>query len=140
MRELGRISGMVDMNRQLGFDNSGRSRRIIQTICDLRQGSFAGWRVLDLGCAHGSYPSEVAKRGARTVGIEARADWLKHANRMKEDLRLDNVTFIQGDVRELDRRHGSFDIVLCLGLVYHLPAEDAVRLLRSIFDVCTGFL
>jgi hypothetical protein len=41
------------------------------------------------------------------------------------------------DVRGLDReRHGEFDVVLCLGLLYHLDAPDVFMLLERIRDVC----
>jgi len=65
------------------LDNSPRTRRIVQVVSDLCRGSLDGKRILDLGCAHGGYAIEFARRGATTVGIEGRAAWLEHANASK---------------------------------------------------------
>jgi 2-polyprenyl-3-methyl-5-hydroxy-6-metoxy-1,4-benzoquinol methylase len=41
----------------------------------------------------------------------------------KEALELENLEVRLEDVRALDpQRHGAFDVVLCLGLLYHLDA------------------
>jgi hypothetical protein len=40
-------------------------------------------------------------------------------------------------VRNLsETEYGRFDVVLCSGILYHLPGEDGCRLIRSIADVC----
>lgn len=122
------------------FDNSPRSRRILQTTCDLARRPLDQSRILDLGCAHGIYALELANRGATTLGMEGRASWVEQANASKAALGLSNAEFIQADARTLSaEKHGAFDIVLCLGLLYHLGAEDALNLLQSIFDVCSDF-
>ena len=123
------------------LDNSPRTRRIVQVVSDLCRGSLDGKRILDLGCAHGGYTIEFAKRGANTVGIEGRAAWLEQANASKAKHGLSNAEFIQGDAREISpATHGLFDVILCLGLLYHLDFEDAIRLLRSMAGMCTDFL
>jgi len=44
---------------------------------------------------------------------------------------------ILGDVRDLSRsKHGGFDIVLCLGILYHLDAPDVFALVEKIAEVC----
>ena len=122
------------------LDNSPRQRRILQIVSDLRRGDLKGVRVLDLGCAHGVFALELARRGAEVVGVEGRDSWVAMANQAKHDLGLPNVTFIQGDVRKISRETlGQFDVVLCLGLLYHLDAEDAVQLLRTIHGMCADF-
>jgi hypothetical protein len=50
------------------------------------------------------------------------------------------VDFVKDDVRSLSvAKYGRFDIVLCLGLLYHLSAQDALNLLGSIYDTCNDF-
>lgn len=40
-------------------------------------------------------------------------------------------------MRNLSRhKHGSFDIVLCLGILYHLTASDGAQPLKRMYDVC----
>jgi hypothetical protein len=36
-------------------------------------------------------------------------------------------------------RYGRFEVVLCLGILYHLDAPDVFRFVRRIADVCDGF-
>ena len=48
---------------QIEFDNSPRVRCIIQTVCDFVHRPLSECRVVDLGCAHGACPLELARRG-----------------------------------------------------------------------------
>lgn len=81
-------------------------------------------RVVDLGCLEGGYAVEFARAGYDVLGIEARADSVARCNWVKEQLGLDNLTFAQDDVRNVPN-YGTFDIVLCFGLLYHLDAPAA---------------
>jgi hypothetical protein len=50
-----------------------------------------------------------------------------------------NVRFVQEDVRRVSRAtHGEFDVVLMLGLLYHL--DDPVPVLERLRDVCARLL
>lgn len=120
--------------------NTSIVRRIIQLTCDLARQPLAGLRILDLACAHGEYAIELATRGAEVVGIEGRDEWLQFARNRQREFGLTNVEFIHDDVRNLNKeRYGEFDIVLCLGVLYHLDAPDGFELLSRIADVCRGF-
>jgi SAM-dependent methyltransferase len=115
-------------------------RRIIQTTCDLARGPLTGLRILDLACAHGDYSIELATRGASVVGIEGREEWLRHARARKAEFSLSNVEFVQDDVRNLSKeKYGEFDIVLCLGILYHLDAPDVFELMGKVAEVCRNF-
>jgi hypothetical protein len=51
---------------------------------------------------------------------------------------LSGVGFVTDDVRNFSRaRFGTFDVVLCSGILYHLPGEDGCRLIHSIAEACT---
>src|SRR5262249_7766294 len=57
---------------------------------------------------------------------------------VKNVLSLDNLELALGDVRNVSRStHGSFDVVLCLGILYHLDVPDVMEFLTRIFDLCT---
>jgi hypothetical protein len=46
---------------------------------------------------------------------------------------------IHGDVRQLKRAtHGEFDVVLCLGILYHLEGPELFQFLSSVGEVCRG--
>jgi SAM-dependent methyltransferase len=111
-------------------------RRVTQIALDLFQGSLDGARVLDLACLEGMYALELARRGAEVVAIEGREANIEKARFAARVLGLE-VEFEQGDVRELSReRHDDFDLVLALGILYHLDAPDLFALAERIAEVC----
>jgi SAM-dependent methyltransferase len=110
-----------------------RLRRLVQVVADLSGKPLAELRVLDLGCLEGIVALELALHGARAVGVEIRATHVAKARFCKEALDLPRVEFRQDDVRNVSvETYGRFDVVLCSGLLYHLPAADAARLLERL--------
>lgn len=115
-------------------------RRIVQMVTDLSPRPLETMRVLDLACLEGLYGIELARRGAQVVGIEGRAANIEKARFAKEVLSLSNLELFQDDVRNLSREtYGEFDVVLCLGILYHLDAPDVFQFLERIAEVCRGF-
>jgi hypothetical protein len=71
--------------------------------------------------------------------VEGRLANIEKARFAVDVLELENVELRQDDVRHLGRdTYGTFDIVLCLGLLYHLDAPDVFRLLEAMASVCSG--
>ncbi|MHB8646675.1 MAG: class I SAM-dependent methyltransferase [Thermomicrobiales bacterium] len=123
------------------FVDEGKLRRVLQIVADLSRKPLAELRVLDLGCAEGGYAVEFAQHGARVVGIEGRAASIERARFATTALGLDTVTLIEGDVRTLNRaEHGEFDVVLCLGLLFHINTPALFTFVRQIADLCTGLV
>lgn len=115
-------------------------RRITQVVQDAAGGGCQHLRVLDLGCLEGLFGIELARRGARVVGIEGRTPNIEKARFAQGVLGLENLVLHQDDVRNLSReRYGEFDVVLCLGLLYHLDAPEVFQFLEQMAAVCTGF-
>jgi 2-polyprenyl-3-methyl-5-hydroxy-6-metoxy-1,4-benzoquinol methylase len=114
-----------------------RLQQITQLIADVAQAPIDHLRVLDLGALEGLFAVEFARRGATVVAIEGREANLEKIRFAKEILGLDRLELRLEDVRELDRRqHGEFDVVLCLGLLYHLDSPDVFVLLERMREVC----
>ena len=115
-------------------------RRVTQLSLDVFGGSLAGKRVLDLACLEGMYALELARRGANVVAIEGREANIEKARFAARALGL-GVDFQLGDVRDLGReRHGEFDLVLALGILYHLHEDDLFPFVARIADVCRSAL
>jgi SAM-dependent methyltransferase len=105
-------------------------------VSDLSRKPFAASRVLDLASLTGDFAVECALRGAEVLGIEGRSSNL---DRAIQRVSLPNLRFVQDDVRNLSRdKYGEFDVVLCLGILYHLDEPDCFKLLESMAAVCTG--
>lgn len=115
----------------------GRLRRILQVATDLAAKPVSALRVLDLACLEGHYGIEFALHGAEVLGIEARKANLAKAQFARDRLNLTRLTLLQDDVRNIGvERYGRFDLVICSGILYHLPAPDVFHFVRSLFDVC----
>ena len=115
-----------------------RLRRVVQTIADLSNKPWTELRILDLASLEGIFALEFARHGARVVAIEGREANNARARFAGEVLRLENIEFVTDDVRNLSlEKYGQFDVVLCSGILYHLPGEEGCQFVRSIADVCT---
>ena len=80
-----------------------------------------GKRALDIGCNAGFYTFELAKRGARVLAIDHDEHYLTQARWAACQLGLeDRVEFRTMDVYDLAHVNGTFDVVLFLGVLYHL--------------------
>lgn len=113
-----------------------RLRRVVQAVHDLAGKPLAECRILDLGCLDGIFSIEFALHGASTIGVEIREANIKKAIFCKEALGLDNLEFRQDDVRNITLdSYGRFDAIVCSGILYHLPAIDAIRLVKDMYDV-----
>ena len=118
----------------------GRVKRIAQLVSNLARGQLQDLRILDLGCREGGFSIELARRGAEVVGVEVRETHVARAQFAKEALGLDRLTVVQQDVREFrSDSFGQFDVVLCLGILYHLEAQQVFELTRAIAEACRGF-
>jgi tRNA (mo5U34)-methyltransferase len=82
---------------------------------------LAGWRVLDIGCNAGFYCFELARRGAELVGIDSDEHYLRQARWAAAQLDLeDRVEFRCMQVYDLARETQDYDLILFMGLLYHL--------------------
>jgi tRNA (mo5U34)-methyltransferase len=79
-----------------------------------------GWSVLDVGCNAGFYSHEMKRRGAaRVLGIDSDARYLAQARFAAEVAGVD-IEFRQMSVYEVPQLKERFDLVLFLGVFYHL--------------------
>lgn len=80
-----------------------------------------GWSVLDIGCNAGFYSFELARRGARVTALDVNDHYLRQARWAAGLFGLEGaIEFRRGQVYELVREPGVYDLVLFLGVFYHL--------------------
>jgi tRNA (mo5U34)-methyltransferase len=97
-----------------------------------------GLRVLDIGTSDGFFALHLARRGAEVVAIDYRGKQ-DHGYYVTERLNPVQIEYHRMNVYELADRHlGQFDIVLFLGVLYHLP--DMIRALQMIRACFRGTL
>ncbi len=103
----------------------GSLARLDPTISDRRfqafdtvLGLFPTGRLIDLGAGHGIFSIRAADAGWDVTALDARTE------RFPTD---DRITWVHQDMREHDL--GSYDLIVCLGLFYHLTLADQRDLL-----------
>ena len=82
---------------------------------------FAGLRVLEAGCGAGRFTELLVRAGALVHSIDL-SDAVD-ANRRNIGERA-NYAVAQADIRALPFPAGSFDVVLCLGVLQHTPSPE----------------
>ena len=82
--------------------------------------SLAGKTVLDIGCNAGFYSLEMKRRGAvRVLGLDSDEHYLRQARWAAEVSGLE-VEFRRMSVYEIDGIEETFDLVIFMGVFYHL--------------------
>jgi len=82
---------------------------------------LTGWRALDIGCNAGFYSFELAHRGAEVLAIDADPHYLRQAQWAAAQLGLDDAVQLRHmQVYDLPRLRERFDLVLFMGVLYHL--------------------
>jgi tRNA (mo5U34)-methyltransferase len=83
---------------------------------------LGGLRVLDIGCNAGFYSIALARQGARVLGVDIDEHYLRQACWARERYCLseNQLELRQMHIYELGHLNQSFDIVLFLGVLYHL--------------------
>lgn len=101
---------------------------------------LAGLSVLDIGCNAGFYTMEMRRRGAaRVLGIDSDDRYLAQARFAANALGLDRIEFRNLSVYDVARLGERFDIVIFMGVLYHLRhpllALDLIRahVVRGLF-------
>ncbi|MCK6546515.1 TIGR04290 family methyltransferase [Myxococcota bacterium] len=82
---------------------------------------LSGWSVLDIGCNAGFYSIALAERGADVLGIDHDPHYLDQARWAVGQFGLeDKVELRRLEVYELGSLDLTFDLVLFMGVFYHL--------------------
>ncbi|TSC90966.1 MAG: methyltransferase [Parcubacteria group bacterium Licking1014_17] len=112
-------------------------KNILDAVANFTAGKkWEELEILDLGSYEGQVGIEFARQNAkRVVCIEGREGNVVKANFAKEVLNLKNLELFQDDVMNLSvGKYGSFDVVLCLGILYHLPVTDVFRFMKNVYE------
>ena len=118
-----------------------RTHQILQTITDVIGRDFSRLRILDLASGEGCLSIECAVHGAEVLSIEARQRNLAKTRLAKEMLGLDRLEIVQDDaLNATTEKYGTFDVILCCGLLYHFDAPDIIPFLRRLRSMCRRFL
>ncbi len=135
-----RISAIYDIfDEATRLDSMAANIEFITTVKYIEQYLKPGMKILDLGAGMGCYSLYFAKKGYEVTAVELVK---KHAVAIKQ-LKTEemNLTIIQGNavVNLKAMEDGTFDLILCLGPLYHLAKQkDREECVTEIKRVCTN--
>lgn len=119
-----------------------RKNYFFRSLVNMLGGSLVGKRVLDLGCNAGFWSLCAIESGCDYVlGIDGRQMHIDQAEFVFDVKGIDHnrYDFYCGNVLDLlNENLGKFDIVLCLGLMYHI--NKPITLLEYIAGINTDLL
>ena len=131
-------------NIDLGNGVQTKSRRVWGEDLDHPRKRFAemepavparldGKSVLDIGCNAGYFSFDAKDRGAvDVVGVDLKPGYIEQA-RFCADVRGQEIDFHLRDIYELPNLGRTFDVVYCIGILYHCKyLKQAVEAVSSV--------
>lgn len=105
-------------------------KRLLRT---LYPSGVQGVRIADLGCLEGGFSVEFARMGMDAVGLEVRQSNFQNCLFVRQHVNLPNLEFVNDDAWNL-WKYGTFDVVFCCGLLYHI--DRPVAFIRMLSRIC----
>jgi SAM-dependent methyltransferase len=113
-------------------------REIMRVVRQRLGRDFNGRRIADIGCLEGYFSIECALQGAEVLGIDGKLLNVRKCDFVRSVLGVERATFVLGDAMKVTpESSGRFDVVLALGLLYHL--ENPYTFLTNMARLCDGF-
>ena len=130
--------GSIHYGYWTGPDDQSTFEQASERLTDIVVGKLAprpGDRVLDLGCGTGKPAIQMARStGAQVVGVSVSTGDVELGTALASAEGMsEQVTFQHGDAMDLDLPSSSFDAVLAIELVVHVP--DRGQVLKEIARV-----
>lgn len=100
----------------------------IAFVLDRVSGSDA---VLDMGCGTGRLTLPLAREAGSVTGLDLTPGMMDEASRKARDEGLD-IQFKQGDMAALPFPDDSFDVVVCMLALMHVPPSDRTQVFAEV--------
>jgi 2-polyprenyl-3-methyl-5-hydroxy-6-metoxy-1,4-benzoquinol methylase len=114
--------------------NVARRDFLASLVTGLDHGSRPIRNALDVGCGYGYFAGALKELGIAVTAVDGRAENIEEAAR-----RNPGISFRVLNAEDLALRSlGKFDLVICLGLLYHL--ENPFLAVRNLCAVTEGLL
>lgn len=112
-------SGLQTKSRRIWGEDLDHPRKRFDEVATAIPEDLTGMSVLDIGCNAGFFSFEAKDRGAEYVcGVDLKSGYIDQAKFCAE-VRDQEVDFLVMDIYNLDRLGRTFDLVLCVGILYH---------------------
>lgn len=122
------------------LDANGNNR---QDKCRRKSDFFLFWPaksfseeldILVAGCGTSQAAKYALKYpGSRIIGIDFSATSIQETEILKREYALENLVLLQMQVERAEELHQQFDLVICTGVLHHLPdPKEGLRSLRKV--------
>lgn len=119
------------------FNRKSQSFEFKTTMLYIQKYLKKGSKILEIGAGTGRYSIALAKMGYDVTAVELVESNLKVLSENAKG--IENLKSYQGDVLELQFEDNTFDMVLCLGPMYHLyNQKDKTRIYY--YQIRTAYL
>lgn len=123
-------------NGELDAIHDTRRQMLDTVLAEHYPGGVNTKTAVDLACHQGYFSIHLANAGVESVlSVDARSEHIEDTQLISRVMGHDNIKPLLSDVHLLDTEAlGLHDIVLCLGLIYHL--ENPIGALRKARALC----
>tara|TARA_R110000851_G_scaffold307758_1_gene466451 strand:+ start:561 stop:1301 length:741 start_codon:yes stop_codon:yes gene_type:complete len=138
-KPLAGVQTVYDRNGDVLLSGAWESKNLFRAVSGGNPSYWQGRRILDIGSNSSGLSVELARAGASVVAAEpdpyknSRAPALPFLEQIIKDEELD-LTLSDGGLFDAHKL-GSFDTVLCLGLIYHFRDQQYVLDYLSTLDM-----
>ncbi len=127
LRNIGKKFGFLYI-RLLGYPLAPLSRILARKTIKILDKGHKGL-LLDVGCSHGAFDFELARRGYTVVGVDINGESITVANKIKDALRFKNMTFHHMDILSNNFGEKQFDVIIMFEALEHI--KDDVKVIRE---------
>lgn len=127
------------LNSNLGFEEfkKYKGKKVHESILDFANllGDVDGKKILDLGCGRGDLAIELARRGAKVVGVDYSIDGIKIAHdalKYQSKKIQKSVKFYVQDAKKLNFEANSFDVIVSYDVFEHLYKKELDIVVKKI--------
>ncbi len=125
-------NGITTKTRRIFGEDIDHPRKRWLEVAPAVPANLSGMSVLDIGCNAGFVCFEAIRRGAsRVLGVDLKQEYIDQAKFCAEVLGAD-VEFRVLDIADLADLDETFDLVFCVGILYH--CADILGAVRAISD------
>jgi ubiquinone/menaquinone biosynthesis C-methylase UbiE len=130
-----KVAGSYDRRRFFSFKGrltDWREKNLILNA--LQKAKMERGSALDLPCGTGRMSEMLLEKGWQVVGADISEEMMSHAIRKTEKYG-DRVKFVKADIENLHFPDNSFDVILTIRLLHHIPPELHMRVLQELHRV-----
>jgi SAM-dependent methyltransferase len=126
LRDIGQKYGPVYI-KLFGYPFSTANRILARETLRILGKDKTGL-LLDVGCSHGAFDFELARRGYTVVGVDINKESIEVGDKIRDSLRVKNLTFHHMDILSNDFPDKKFDVIIMFEALEHIKEDHRLIL------------